>query len=361
MLYHQFKKPQDIQRVLKAIEDINTKEIKIMEVCGTHTMAIAKIGIKSLLPKNVKIISGPGCPVCVTPVERIDEILKLAEDNSVIIATYGDMLKVPGSRVGYTLERIKAVGGNVETVYSAVDAVQIAKLNPQKQVVFLGVGFETTAPGTALAIETALEEEVDNFSVFSMHKYIEPALRALIESDDFDIDGFICPGHVAVILGEDGFKFLSDEYKKASVICGFEAGDIVTSIYKLVKDIEEGRAELSNEYTRMVSKAGNKEAVKILDKYFDVCDDLWRGIGLIKKSGMEIKEEYQRFDAIKRFSIELSYEEKITACKCGQVIKGKQTPNECPLFGTVCTPENALGPCMVSSEGACAAYYKYHI
>lgn len=361
MLWNEFKKPMGADGVIKAIWDMKLENIKLMEICGTHTMAIAKSGIKSLLPKNVKIISGPGCPVCVTPYEAIDEVLKLAKYNDIIIATYGDMIKVPGSNAGENLEKLKALGSKVEMVYSALDAVKIALENPLKSVVFLGVGFETTTPGTAIAIEEANIKKVDNFYVFSMHKLVEPVLRALLSMDDLNIDGFICPGHVAVILGEEGFSFLPYEFKKPSVIAGFETMDIVMAVYSLLNQIKENRPRLENLYTRAVSYSGNKIAKDIIDKYFEPFDDIWRGIGKIEKSGLKIRREYEKFDAAKRFSIDFSDSKMKTACSCGEIIKGKLEPVNCPLFGKTCTPENPVGPCMVSSEGACAAYYKYQI
>lgn len=359
MLWKEFKKPQNAKLIIDEINRMDIKQVKIMEICGTHTMSIAKSGIKSLLPKSVAIISGPGCPVCVTPSEAIDEILKLAGNKDIIIATYGDMLKVPGLKYGENLEKLKALGANVEMVYSAMDAVEIAKNNPSKEVVFLGVGFETTTPGTAIAIEKAILEKVNNFSVLSMHKLVEPVLRALLSMEDIDIDGFICPGHVAVILGEDGFEFLSEEYKKPSVIAGFEAMDILTVIYRLLIKIRDNDTKLENLYTRAVSKHGNLKAKEIIFKYFEPYDDIWRGIGVIEKSGLKIKDKYKEFDAIKKYSIKITPSSKQNPCRCGEIIKGKMDPIECPLFAKGCTPENPIGPCMVSSEGACAAYYKY--
>lgn len=359
MLWNQFKKPDGIDRIVKAIKDINTKPVKIMEVCGTHTMAIAKSGIKSLLPENVKLISGPGCPVCVTPVERIDNVLTIAKNKNIIIATYGDMLKVPGSKNGESLEKARALEANVEIVYSAVDAVEIAEKNRDKEIVFLGIGFETTAPGTAAAIETAIENKINNFFVLSMHKTVEPALRALISMDDFDIDGFLCPGNVSVIIGENGFRFLAEEYNIPSAISGFEAGDILVSIYRILCQIKEGKARLENEYKRVVKTDGNPAARAYLNKYFEPYDDLWRGIGLIKNSGLRIKKEYADFDAAIRFSLDFHRVQSNSSCRCGDIIKGKIEPVECNLFGKHCTPDNPVGPCMVSSEGACAAYFKY--
>ena len=363
MLWNQFKNPEDVKKILSQVFEINKglkeRPVKIMEVCGTHTMAIAKSGIKSILPSNVKLISGPGCPVCVTPAEIIDNVLELSNNSNLIIATYGDMLRVPGTTAGESLEKRKALGANVAVVYSVIDAVDIAIANPQKDVVFLGIGFETTVPGSAIAMEYAVENNVDNFYLMSMHKLVEPVLRELIQMEDFDIDGFLCPGHVAAILGEDGFSFLADEYKIPSVICGFEASDIITSIYKLLLQLKNNKAKLENEYLRVVGKCGNIKAKEAIFNYFEPCDDIWRGIGIVNGSGLRLKSEYARFDAYKRFSIPVIKEMKKTACSCGEVIKGKMDPDCCKLFGNVCVPENPVGPCMVSSEGACAAFYKY--
>jgi hydrogenase expression/formation protein HypD len=355
----QFKKPDNIEKVIVAINEMNIEPIKIMEICGTHTMAIAKSGIKSLIKDKVKLISGPGCPVCVTPADRMDKILELARRSNIVIATYGDMLKVPGTKYGESLERLKAMGAAVEIVYSAMDAVELAKKNPDKEIIFLGIGFETTTPASAIAIESATEENLDNFSVFSMHKLCEPILRALIAMEDFKIDGLICPGHVSIILGEKGFEFLNTEFGIPSVIAGFEGGDIVTAIYKLAEMARDKKSEFVNEYKRIVTYDGNEIAWNMVKKYFEPTDDLWRGIGMIPLSGLKIRDQYSKFDAVKKFNVELRQDEAATACKCGEIIKGKQEPKECPLFGNVCTPENPVGPCMVSSEGACAAYYKY--
>lgn len=360
MLLNEFKKPQSARKIIEYLKRIDRK-IKIMEVCGTHTMAIAKFGIKSMLPPNIKLISGPGCPVCVTPAEEIDSILTLCKNNKdVIITTYGDMLKVPGSVYGESLEKLKAQGmANVEIVYSALDAVEIAKANKDKEIVFLGIGFETTTPGTALALEAAVEQGVDNLYIYSMHKLVEPALRTLLNQSDFDVDGFICPGHVAAVIGEEGFEFLVDEYSKPSVICGFEAGDILVSIYKIVNQIINNNPILENEYKRVVKTNANPLIKEKVEGYFEVSDVCWRGIGIIEKSGLKLKQEFKKFDAQVKFNISNNNELKETACKCGEVIKGKIEPNQCSLFGKTCTPENPVGPCMVSSEGACAAYFKY--
>lgn len=359
MLLEQFKSPEGLENIIKAIDDINIEPVKLMEICGTHTVSIARNGIKSVLPKNVKLVSGPGCPVCVTPMERINSILKIAEDKNIIIATYGDMIKVPGSVPGKTLENLKARGANVEIVYSAMDAVEIAKERKDKDVIFLGIGFETTAPATAVALIEAKKQHIDNFYVFSLHKMVEPVMRYLIGMDDFDINGFLCPGHVAVITGENSFKFLTDEYKIPAVICGFESSDILLSIYKLLLQIKDGRPHIENEYLRAVSEEGNTAAQKFISECFVPGDDIWRGMGVIKNSGMVINDEYEKHDAVKRFDIKLEKCSININCSCGEIIKGKMEPTGCKLFGKVCTPDNPFGPCMVSNEGVCAACYKY--
>mgnify|MGYP004480444781 CR=1 FL=1 len=347
------------EKLLSAIRALPLGDVKLMEVCGTHTMAIARSGIRSMLPENVKLLSGPGCPVCVTPAAVIDAVLELAMRPDVIIASYGDMIRVPGSRRGDSLQRRRAMGARVEIVYSPVDAVELAKRRPDKEIVFLGVGFETTAPGTAAAVLTARDEGVENFSVWSMLKTVEPALRTLIASGGFDVQGFICPGHVATIIGERGFLFLPREYKMPAVIAGFEPEDILLAVYRLLRQIAYNRPELENEYRRAVAPDGNPLAQKILEECFEPRRDIWRGLGEIEASGLGFKEELARFDAERKLGISVSPVSAPTACRCGEVICGRMEPAGCPLFGTVCTPEDPVGPCMVSSEGACAAAYKY--
>ena len=347
------------ERCLAAIQKLDVGPVKLMEVCGTHTMAIARAGIRSVLPGNVELLSGPGCPVCVTPAEVIDAVLDLAMDPGVILASYGDMLRVPGSRPGDSLQRRRALGARVELVYSPVDAIEIAKQNPAKEVVFLGVGFETTAPGTAAAVLTARDQGVKNFSVWSMLKTVEPALRALMAMEGFDVQGFLCPGHVATIIGEAGFRFLPEEYRMPAVISGFEAEDILLSVYLLLRQIAEGTPKVQNEYTRAVAPEGNPLARKILAECFQLRADLWRGLGRIENSGLGFREELAAFDAEKKLDIAPAKAAAPTACRCGEVITGRLRPQGCGLFGCRCTPEDPVGPCMVSSEGACAAAYKY--
>jgi len=331
----------------------------LMEVCGTHTMAIARSGLKTLLPENIRLLSGPGCPVCVTPAEVIDAVLELAMEKNVILASYGDMLRVPGSTPGDSLLRRRALGARVEIVYSPVDAVALAKENPGREVVFLGVGFETTAPGTAAAVLTAQEEGVKNFSVLSMLKTVEPALRTLIAMPGFRVEGFLCPGHVASITGEAGFCFLPEEYNLPGVIAGFGPEEILLAVYLLAKQITEGKPRLENAYRRAVRPEGNTLAQAMLKRCFVPRRDLWRGLGEIENSGLGLREELADFDAEKKFGLSAAPKARPTACRCGDVICGRIRPEDCPLFDRRCTPEDPVGPCMVSSEGACAAAYKY--
>ena len=349
----------DAQRVLDAIRALELGEIRLMEVCGTHTMAIAKSGLRSMLPENVKLLSGPGCPVCVTPGEVIDAVLELAMRPGLIVTTYGDMVRVPGSTPGDNLARRRALGARVEVVYSPVDAVTIARENPDKEIVFLGVGFETTAPGTAAAVLTAKEKGVKNFSLFSMLKTVEPALRALIASEGFKVQGFLCPGHVATIIGEEGFEFLPRDYALPAVISGFEPEDILSSVYLLCRQLAEGKSLVQNEYRRAVAPQGNPLARAMMEKCFEARRDFWRGLGAIEQSGLALRDELAEYDAEKKFGVTYKAAAKTTACRCGEVITGRLTPAQCPLFGKRCTPEDPVGPCMVSSEGACAAHYKY--
>ena len=346
-------------RLLEEIEKLPLGNINLMEVCGTHTMSIAKAGIKRILPENIKLLSGPGCPVCVTPQEEIDEILKLSESSDVIITTYGDMMRVPGSERGDNLSGRKAMGAGVEVVFSPMDALEIAGKNPEKQVVFLGVGFETTAPGTAAAIGAAAARALENFSVLSMLKTCEPALRALIAGENFNVQGFILPGHVGVIIGEEGFSYLADEYRIPGVISGFEPEDVLLTVYKLAKQLFEGRAEIENEYSRIVSREGNPMAKRMIERFLQPRDDIWRGLGSIPMSGLGIRPEYEKYDAQAKFGITFTPSGRKSPCRCGDVIRGELEPAKCPLFGTVCVPEEPVGPCMVSGEGACAAAYKY--
>ena len=347
------------KKLLEAIEALPLGETQIMEVCGTHTMAIAEAGIRSLLPQHIRLISGPGCPVCVTPPEDIDAVLNLAMERDVVLASYGDMLRVPGSRRGDSLLRRRALGADVRIVYSPVDAVEIAAREPGKQIIFLGVGFETTAPGTAAALLTAKERGLKNFTVLSLLKSVEPALRALMETEDFAVDGLLCPGHVATIIVEAGSRFLPEAHRMPGVTSGFEPEEILTAVYLLLKQIAEGEPKIQNAYPRAVKPEGNVLARKMLEQAFSLQSANWRGLGVIPQSGFALREELSDYDAAKRFRICPGEAGLQNGCRCGDVITGKLRPRQCPLFEKVCTPEDPVGPCMVSSEGACAAAYKY--
>lgn len=351
--------PSEAEVWLNKIRALPRMNVKLMEVCGTHTMSIARAGIKSLLPEGVELLSGPGCPVCVTPAAAIDAVLALASEPGVIVASYGDMLRVPGSRPGDSLARRRALGAQVALVYSPVDAVELARQNPEKEVVFLGVGFETTAPGTAAAVLTAREQGVTNFSVWSMLKTVEPALRALLRQEDFAVQGFLCPGHVATIIGAEAFRFLPEEYGIPAVVGGFEPEEILRAVYLLLCQLAEGAPRLENAYPRAVSAAGNRLAQRVMTECFEPRRELWRGLGAIEDSGLGWRKEFAAFDAEKKFNLAVENTEGPAGCRCGDVICGRCRPADCPMFGRRCTPEDPVGPCMVSSEGACAAAYKY--
>lgn len=338
------------------------KEIRFMEVCGTHTVSIFQSGLRSLLPSGLIHLSGPGCPVCVTHDAEVATFLQLAEKENVILVTFGDLIRVPAPD-GRSLKHAQASGARVQIVYSPLDALQIAKDNPQSDVIFLGVGFETTAPAIAGTILSAKKMGINNFSVFSCHKLVPPALKALMAVDEDDssprIDAFLLPGHVALILGIKPFEFIAKDYGYPAIIAGFEPADIIHALYTIVEQKIENRAEVCNGYTRAVTDTGNPAAQIILDKVFSVCDTKWRGLGLIPESGLIIRDEFAEFDARIRHNIQLIETKPLAGCKCGEVLSGKISPCDCPLFGKICTPQNPTGPCMVSTEGSCAAWYNY--
>lgn len=332
-------------------------KLNIMEVCGTHTMAIGRHGIRNLYDE-VSLISGPGCPVCVTPDAYIDYIYELSLNKNIVITTYGDMLRVPGSKPNMTLENAKAHGAKVKMVYSSLDALKFASDNPEYEVVFLGIGFETTTPAAAIAILEAKKKNIKNFKILSMHKKVEPVMKALLEEKDLKLDGFLLPGHVAVIIGEVGFNFL-EKYNSRGVIAGFNKDEITNGMDSLIKMCKENSFGVKNEYKKLVRREGNPVALEIIRDVFVEKDDLWRGMGLIPLSGLDLREEYSDFDITKEYPLIYSNYQCKNGCKCGEVLKGRINPRECPLFEKVCNPENPVGPCMVSSEGSCAAYFRY--
>lgn len=327
-----------------------------MEVCGSHTMALAQTGVKQCLLEDVKLISGPGCPVCVTDQRSIDAMIELAEGENRIICTFGDMIRVPGSTK--SLRDAKIAGKDIRVLYSPVDSVKIAEENPDKEVIFLGIGFETTIPILTLMVKEAEERGVKNFSLWMTTKLVEPVLRYLLEAGDVQLDGFILPGHVSIVLGEEAYRYLADEYHISGVITGFETADLLSSIYKLINLPLQGKVAIENNYPAVVSKKGNQVIQGWLSKYLTTCDEAWRGIGVIPNSGLDLKPEFDKYNAKKRFDVQVG-EPKKTKCRCGEVIRGLISPNECPLFAKACQPLHPIGPCMVSAEGTCAAYYKY--
>jgi len=333
-----------------------TRPLRLMEVCGTHTMAIARHGIKGLLPENLRLISGPGCPVCVTPQGQIDQFIELGKSADTILTTFGDMIRVPGTHSNLEAERAR--GADVRVVYSPLDAITIAEENPGKRVIFFGIGFETTTPAIALAILEAWKKRLPNFFVLSAHKLIPPAMTALASDPEVGIEGFICPGHVSSIIGSEAYQPIAREYGIPCVVTGFEPLDILQAIHMLVKQAMEGRAEVEVQYSRAVSQYGNLAATKCVYTAFDVVDTEWRGIGVIPVSGLALRPEFAAYDASK-FLPEYVPSPGNKACECGLILKGLKSPSDCKAFGRVCTPENPLGPCMVSNEGACAAEFRY--
>ncbi|MDP3804669.1 MAG: hydrogenase formation protein HypD [Candidatus Omnitrophota bacterium] len=325
-----------------------------MEVCGTHTMNIFRFALKDILPKHINLISGPGCPVCVTPNEFIDKAIWLANRDDVIIATFGDMFKVPGSRS--SLEKEKARGAEIKMVYSSIDALSLAKSNPDKEVVFLGIGFETTVPTVAQSILIAKHEKIRNYSVLCGHKTMPEALKLLAEDKNVNIDGFLLPGHVSAIIGSKPYEFLAKQFGKKCVIAGFEPVDILQAILMLTR---QASPKIDIQYTRIINRNGNRIAQKTTEKVFRKTDSVWRGIGKISGSGQRTRDEFSEFDAESKFKPKIAAPREDKGCFCGEILKGTKTPFDCRLFGKACKPENPVGACMVSSEGTCAAYYKY--
>jgi len=328
-----------------------------MEVCGTHTMAIFRHGLHALLPSKVRLISGPGCPVCVTPTGYIDAAVELARRPNVSIATFGDMVKVPGS--ASSLEKEKAAGADVRVVYSPLDALALAQHNPDVRVVFLAVGFETTAPAVAATLVHARSRGVKNFFVLCAHKVIPPALRALVLDPGLAVDGFLCPGHVSVIIGREPYRFVAEEYGRPCAIAGFEPVDILRSVLMLLEQIRDGRSEVEIEYSRCVLPQGNPAALQQVAAVFEECDTEWRGLGRLPASGLRLRHAFRPFDARSEFGIDIKHVPEPKGCLCADVLRGVRVPTECALFGKACTPTTPVGPCMVSSEGTCSAYLKY--
>jgi len=337
--------------------DLEGRHLRLMEVCGTHTTAMFRHGLRELLGDRLQLLSGPGCPVCVTPNSYLDRAIEIARRYGVTLTTFGDMIRVPGSQS--SLERERAQGADVRIVYSPLDAVSTAAADSSLKVVFLGVGFETTAPLVASSMLEAEKRGVGNFTVLSSHRRVPPVLEALADDPEIAIDGLILPGHVSVILGSRAYEPVTRQYRIPAVVTGFEPLDILSGIYKLVRQNIEGRAEVETAYSRAVTAGGNPRALSVLDQVFEVIDAEWRGIGTIPESGFAIKDSLDHLDAEKVFPVDVGPSRENPSCRCGDVLRGKVAPPGCSLFAETCTPESPVGPCMVSSEGTCAAYYKY--
>lgn len=353
----EYRDSQSAQQLAEAIHKITTKPWTIMEICGGQTHAIIKFGIDELLPKEITLVHGPGCPVCVTPLELIDKALKIAARPEVIFCSFGDMLRVPGS--SEDLFSVKSNGGDIRIVYSPLDCLKIAQQNPGKQVVFFGVGFETTAPATAMAVYQAHKMGLENFSLLVSHVLVPPAMEALLSSPNNRVQGFLAAGHVCTVMGYTEYYPIAEKYKVPIVVTGFEPLDILQGIYMCIMQLEEGCHELENQYARAVQEGGNRPAQELIRMVFRVVHRKWRGVGEIPQSGLGLTKTYAHFDAERRFQVEDINTEEPAECIAGLVLQGIKKPHECTAFGVRCTPEKPLGAPMVSSEGACAAYYRY--
>ncbi len=354
----EYRSPELINQVAGRIHRIApSRPINLMEVCGGHTITIFKYGLKKLLPDNINLISGPGCPVCVTDTEFIDRAIALAKMPNVIITTFGDMVRVPGSRASLMIA--KAEGADVRTCYSPMEALKIAEENPDNEIVFIGIGFETTAPTTAAVILTATRNSIRNFSVLSTHKTMPMAMKTLLEAGEIALHGFICPGHVTTITSPEIYQFIVDDYKIPCVVAGFEPLDMLEAIFMLVKQVVEQRAAVENQYRRAVKPGGNRKALEIMAEVFEPCNSTWRGLGNIPASGLRIRDKYQSWDAERKFPLEIPPAKHNPGCICGAIMRGVKIPPDCRLFGKACTPENPQGACMVSAEGTCATYFAY--
>ncbi len=345
-----------LQKIKKSAASLS-RPITIMEVCGSHTTAISRFGIRKLLPDNIRLVSGPGCPVCVTAIEDIDQALWLAAQPDLIFTSYGDLLRVPGSH-GNSLEKIRAAGAQIKTVHSALEAVALAQAHPEEKVIFMGIGFETTSPTVAAAVLQAEKLKLNNFFIFCCHKLMPPVMRLLLAEEKLAIDGFLCPGHVSTIIGSQVYNFII-ETNRAAVVTGFEPVDILEGIFLILRELTDGVSEVKIQYQRGVKDKGNPKARAIMNEVFKTGTVNWRGLGEIPESGLTLREKFAAFDACRHFSIPEIKSQTNHTCRCGEVLQGLIEPSECPLFGSTCTPSNPFGPCMVSNEGSCAAFFRY--
>jgi hydrogenase expression/formation protein HypD len=354
----EFRNKELAEGLMAKIRYLCDREIRIMEVCGTHTTTIFKYGIKGLMPETLQLLSGPGCPVCVTPNRDIDTAIALAQKDEAILITFGDMMRVPGSNSSFA--KVKAEGGDVRVVYSILDGLEVARKNPKKQVVFFAVGFETTSPTIAVSVLKAREQGMTNFFVLSSHKLIPPAMKSLLDSGEVKIDGFLCPGHVSTIIGSHPYQFIARKYEKPAVITGFEPLDILQAIWMILDQIHRNEPKVAIQYSRVVAEGGNPTALRILEQVFEETDVSWRGMGMIPRSGLKLREAFQDFDAKRVFSVEVKEEREHPQCICGEILKGVKIPTDCKLFRKVCNPDHPIGACMVSIEGTCLTYFQYY-
>ena len=354
---NEYRDPELGKKLLARIRRNSRKHIKLMEFCGGHTVAIFKHGLRQLLPSNIEMLSGPGCPVCVTASSDLDKAIAMGHLPGVIVTSFGDMVRVPGS--ASSLQKAKAEGADVRIVYSAQDALKIARENPGKSIVFIGIGFETTAPTIAASILQAEQEKIDNYYVLSLHKTCPPIMKAILDLGEVKLDGIICPGHVSAVIGSMPYRFLAEDYRIACAVSGFEPVDILMAVDSLVEQIESGQPRVDIAYRRGVKPEGNRAALELMEKVFEGGEAEWRGIGVVPGSGLKLRTEYEKYDADKKFEVKVSPAKESKGCICGAVLRGVSTPPECKLFRRVCTPERPVGPCMVSSEGSCATYYQY--
>lgn len=339
------------------LSDAIARPINLMEVCGTHTVAIFRHGIRDIIPKDINLLSGPGCPVCVTPLKDVDTAIAIAKSDGVILSTFGDMMRVPGSQ--QSLFHAQAEGAQIRVVYSPMDALKLSLENNDKTVIFFATGFETTSPSIAGTLFEAERAGAKKFFIYSAHKLIPPALKALVNSQDLKVDGFILPGHVSAIIGSRPYGFIATDYRIPSVITGFEASDILQGIMMILNQIVSNKAEVEVQYSRVVKADGNQKATALMYEYFEPCDSYWRGLGIIQQSGLRLKDRFKHLDARTIFDLDIPDVQEPKSCLCGQVLRGIKRPTDCLLFGKKCTPEHPVGACMVSTEGSCAAYYKY--
>ena len=354
----EYRDPQLAEKLLASLRQRSRRPVRLMEICGTHTVAIFRSGMRELLPDTIRLISGPGCPVCVTAAEDIDRAIWLAQQPGVILTTFGDLVRVPGSQSSLQNERAK--GADVRIVYATFDALQMARENPDREVVLIAIGFETTAPTVAAAVKQAAATGLSNFSVFSAHKLLPPAMKALLEAADVQLDGFLCPGHVSTVIGAQAYQEVAQQYRIPCVITGFEPLDVLQGIAMLVDQLENGQAKVEIQYRRAVSWQGNVQARGVMNEIFEPADTSWRGLGILPLSGLRVRDQWRTFDAGLRFAMPTIRVAEHPGCRCGEVLRGVIQPPQCTLFRKVCTPEKPLGPCMVSSEGTCGAYYRYY-